>query len=82
MPSLESYKYRDCLITLNEMVSHQEVKMHMVESELVSISSEFLSSTEEAIRRESVLLLGSMFSLMKARSLATPSTYQGLINML
>ncbi len=75
MDSLDSYKYRDCLITLNEMVSHQEVKVNMVEMELVSIASHFLSSSEVAIRRESVLLLGSMFSLMKARDLATPETY-------
>lgn len=54
----------------------------MVEMDLVSIASHFLSSSEVAIRRESVLLLGSMFSLMKARDLATPETYEGLIQML
>lgn len=30
MPDIEQYKYRDALITLNEMVSHQEMKDEMI----------------------------------------------------
>lgn len=30
MPNIESFKYRDALITLNEMVDHQEMKDQMI----------------------------------------------------
>lgn len=30
MPDIEQFKYRDALITLNEMVSHQEMKDDMI----------------------------------------------------
>ena len=43
MNDLEHYKYRDCLITLNEMAAHQEAKDEMIDSNLVIINSYFLN---------------------------------------
>ena len=82
MPSLDNHKYRECLVTLNEMVSHQEMKDKMVELGLVETASGFLASAQVEIRNEAVLLLGSMFVLMKARSRANQDTYNGIIAML
>lgn len=64
MKKLPDENYRDALITLNELVSHQENKDMMITQGLVEIASNFLSSTHIDVRREAMLLLGALWSLL------------------
>ena len=58
MKDLKDENYRDALITLNELVSHQENKDMMITQGLVEIASGFLTSKHIDVRREAMLLLG------------------------
>lgn len=49
---------------------------------LVQIVSQYLDHHQEEIRRESMLLLGSMFVLSTARLQANQYTYAGMATML
>ena len=49
---------------------------------LVQIVSQYLDHHQEEIRRESMLLLGSMFVLSTARLQANQYTYTGMATML
>jgi len=51
------------------------MKDNMIDQRLVSISSNYLLHSEPEIRREAALLLGSLFSIMKSRSMASNTTY-------
>jgi hypothetical protein len=82
MPDIEQLKYRDALITLNEMVSHQEMKDDMITQGLVSISSAFLHHRGIEIRREAVLLLGSLVTLKRGREQLISVAFQGFSSML
>ena len=65
MKQLKDENYRDALITLNELVSHQENKDMMITQNLVEIASSFLSSGHIDVRREAMLLLGNIkFSII------------------
>lgn len=54
----------------------------MITQGLVQISSAFLQSSIVEIRREAVLLLGSLTSLKKGREMTNELTYDGLGKML
>ncbi|KAL4510611.1 hypothetical protein ABPG72_004765 [Tetrahymena utriculariae] len=82
MPEIEEFKYRDALITLNEMVSHQEMKDQMISQGLISIASAFLHHKIVEIRREAVLLLGSLVSIMRGRQIVDDLTYEGFKDLL
>ncbi|EGR27544.1 hypothetical protein IMG5_194070 [Ichthyophthirius multifiliis] len=82
MPDIEAFKYRDALITLNEMVSHQENKDIMISSGLVAIASAFLHHKLVEIRREAVLLIGSLVTIMRGRQHVLDTTYEGFQKML
>lgn len=82
MKGLDNMKYLDALLTLNEMVSHQENKDQMISMDLVEISSFFCHHKDVGIRREAMLLLGSLVSIMRGRERMNKHTYDGLANML
>ena len=54
----------------------------MVTQGLVGISSAFLHHSVIEIRREAVLLLGSLVSIMRARDFVASITYEGFKKML
>lgn len=82
MDNIALEKYRDAFVTLNEMSSHQEYKDMMISKGLVEIASKYLHSEMNEIRRESVLLLGSLFSVMRGREKANENTFSGLAKLL
>lgn len=82
MEELTPEKYRDALITLNEIVSHQENKSKMIDSGLVEISSAFMAFRVKEIRREAVNLLGSLCTLAKGREHTTEETFKALEDLL
>lgn len=82
MPDLEPEKYRDALITLNEIVSHQENKAVMIENGLVEIASEFMAFRVKEIRREAVNLLGSLVSIALGRERTNETTFKALEELL
>jgi len=51
MEGIEDFKYRDALITLNEMASHQENKEMIIALDGIEISSFYLIHKNEQIRR-------------------------------
>jgi hypothetical protein len=51
MDGIESHKYRDALITLNELCSHQSEKDVMVSQGLIGIASAFIHCKIMDIRR-------------------------------
>lgn len=82
MEGIEAFKYRDALITLNEMVSHQENKDTMITEGLVGIASAYLYHKVVEIRREAVMLLGSMGSIARGREFLDSFTFEGIQNLL
>ncbi len=82
MENIPSEKHRDALITLNELSTHQENKDLMISKGLVTISSKYLHDPTPEIRRESVLLLGSLLSIMRGRESVTTETFSGLEKLL
>ena len=82
MKDLENYKYRDALLTLNEIVPHQENKDQMISKDLVQIASFFIHHDDIEIRREAMLLLGSLVSITRGREKMTKMTYEGFAEML
>jgi len=82
MKDLKDENYRDALITLNELVSHQENKDMMITQGLVEIASGFLTSKHIDVRREAMLLLGSLFSIMRGRERVNEETIEGIRKML
>ena len=82
MKDLKDENYRDALITLNELVSHQENKDMMITQGLVEIASGFLASSHIDVRREAILLLGSLLSITRGRERVIESTIAGIRKML
>ena len=64
------------------MVAHQEMKDQMITQGLVGISSSFLHHKVVEIRREAILLLGSLVNTMRGREFADETTYAGVKKML
>lgn len=64
---LPALNYREAFMLLNEMASHQENKLVMIDSGLVHICLDFLRHSEAEVRRESANLLGSLLSVRKGR---------------
>lgn len=56
---LESYLKRDALITLNEMVSHQETMDEMIQNGMIDSVSALLLSDDWEVREQAALLIGS-----------------------
>lgn len=82
MPGIEHYKYRDALITLNEIVSHQESKNEMISQGLFGIASAFLHSNDVDIREQAALLVGSLASIIRFKAFFDERTEEGLAKML
>lgn len=62
MQNIESFKYRDALITLNELSSNDHEKDSMISQGLIGIASAYLHCKVVDIRREATLLLGSLLT--------------------
>lgn len=82
MNDLKDENYRDALITLNELVSHQENKDMMITQGLVEIASSNLLSNHIDVRREAMLLLGSLLSVERGREKVNEITVSGIRKML
>jgi hypothetical protein len=82
MKHLPDENYRDALITLTELVSHQENKDMMITQGIVEIASGFLASTHLDVRREAMLLLGSLLSMRVGRERVNEATVAGIRSML
>ncbi|KAM3136015.1 hypothetical protein pb186bvf_011820 [Paramecium bursaria] len=82
MPNIESFKYRDSLITLNEMVDHQEYKDQMITQGLVGIASAYLHHKDLEIRKQAVILLGCLLSLKRGREQLVDLSFEGLAKLL
>ncbi len=57
----------EALLCLNEMTSHQEQKVEMIEFGFVEISANFLNSSDENLLYEDLRLLGSLVSIKFGR---------------
>lgn len=82
MEDIESQKYRDALITLNELCSHDSDKDAMISQGLIGIASAFIHCKIMDIRREAVLLLGSLLSVPRGLSFMNEQTFKGLASLL
>jgi hypothetical protein len=60
---LSCEKRRDALITLNELVSHQETKTEMIENRIVLSACNLLVDDDYLIRSEAAKLIGSLLFL-------------------
>jgi hypothetical protein len=67
MENLPDQNYREAFMLLNEMASHQENKMIMIDSGLVTTSLVYMRHPDAEVRRESTSLLGSLLSVKKGR---------------
>ena len=67
MQDLPDQSYREAFMLLNEMSSHQENKIVMIDSGLVCTSISYMRHPDSEVRRESTNLLGSLLSLMRGR---------------
>ena len=61
-PNIQPDQYRDALITLNELSSNQHDKDAMISQGLIGIASAFLHCQVVDIRREAILLVGSLIT--------------------
>eukprot|EP01017_Pseudomicrothorax_dubius_P022976 TRINITY_DN24717_c0_g1_i2.p1 TRINITY_DN24717_c0_g1~~TRINITY_DN24717_c0_g1_i2.p1 ORF type:complete len:497 (+),score=80.92 TRINITY_DN24717_c0_g1_i2:36-1526(+) len=82
MPDIEEFKYRDAIRTLNELVSHQENKSNIIDSNIHSRLFSFLRHTNIDIRRETILLLGSLFTVERGRRKIDAAFFAGVEAML
>jgi hypothetical protein len=64
---LSKEKRRDALHTLNELVSHQETKEIMIQSNIVQSAVNLMSDNYEAVRAEAAALFGSLIFLSVGR---------------
>ncbi|CAD8171232.1 unnamed protein product [Paramecium pentaurelia] len=82
MENIEAFKYRDALITLNEMVDHQEMKDQMISQGVVGIASAYLHHKDIQIRKQAVILLGCLVSIMRGREQLCDLSFDGLSKLL
>ena len=66
-PPLSSQKRRDSLHTLNELVSHQETKVDMINNEIVLKATNLMKDENPDVRFESAFLVGSLLFLNEGR---------------
>ena len=67
MDDLPPQSYREAFMLLNEMSSHQENKMMMIDHDLVQSSLIFMEHPDSEVRREATSLLGSLVSVQRGR---------------
>lgn len=60
---LNSSKRRDALVTLNELVSHQEAKVEMLDNKIVLSASNLMADDSWEVRSESAKLVGGLLFL-------------------
>ena len=62
-PELSSQKRRDALHTLNELVSHQETKVIMINNKIVLSATNLMKDENHEVRFEAAYLVGSLLFL-------------------
>ena len=67
-PPLSSTSRRDALHTLNELVSHQETKVLMVNNNIVTHATSLMEDENPSVRFESAFLVGSLLFLDVGRN--------------
>lgn len=67
MPDLPADSYKEAFMLLNEMTSHQENKLTMIDSGLVETSLAYMVHDDVEVRRDATNLLGSLLSVRKGR---------------
>lgn len=72
-PDLEPEKRRDALITLNELVSHQETMDEMISYGIVQPTSALLFDDNDEVREQAAKLMGSFVTSMQARADILPA---------
>eukprot|EP00357_Protocruzia_adherens_P006027 CAMPEP_0114974080 /NCGR_PEP_ID=MMETSP0216-20121206/1323_1 /TAXON_ID=223996 /ORGANISM="Protocruzia adherens, Strain Boccale" /LENGTH=500 /DNA_ID=CAMNT_0002334667 /DNA_START=20 /DNA_END=1522 /DNA_ORIENTATION=+ len=77
MTELEAKKLRDALVTLNEMVSHQESKDDMINLGIIDTVSARLHHSDWQVRRAASILLGGLISVKQGRDQITDA-FNGL----
>lgn len=89
MEGIEKEKYRDALITLNELVSNENDKGKrrlnvdsMISQGLIGIASAYIHCKVVDIRREAVLLLGSLVSTPRGLTFFDQQAFKGLEKLL
>lgn len=82
MEGIESHKYRDALITLNELASHEDDKDSMITQGVIAIASAYIHCKIDDIRREAILLLGSLLSGPRGLNFIDSQFYKGLEKLL
>lgn len=86
MEGIDTFKYRDALITLNELASNENDKGKelwdyvdsMITQGLIGIASAYIHCKVVDIRREAVLLLGSLVSTPRGLSSLDQQAFKGL----
>ena len=56
---LDAGKCRDALMTLNELIHHQETADQMIDQDLIAIVSAILKHKNEEVREQAARLIGS-----------------------
>lgn len=67
MEELPAQSYKEAFMLLNEMSSHQENKLIMIDSGLVETALAYMTHTDAEVRRDATNLLGSLVSVRKGR---------------
>ena len=67
MEDLPADSYKEAFMLLNEMASHQENKLTMIDSGLVETALAYMTHPHAEVRRDSTNLLGSLLSVRKGR---------------
>lgn len=67
MDDLPAQSYKEAFMLLNEMASHQENKLIMIDSEMVPMCLSYMQHEDPEVRRDSTNLLGSLLSVRKGR---------------
>lgn len=67
MADLPAQSYKEAFMLLNEMASHQENKLTMIDAGLVAVCLSYMQHEDFEVRRDSTNLLGSLLSVRKGR---------------
>jgi len=63
---------------LNEQAGHQENKDQMISQKLVLLSLIYIKHSDKEVRRESLLLLGSLCSIQRGRDCLMDENIEGI----
>ena len=75
---LPAQNYKEALMLLNEQAGHQENKDQMISQKLVLLSLIYIKHSDKEVRRESLLLLGSLCSIQRGRDCLMDENIEGI----